>query len=242
MLVGHPMDSTGFATLAPLLADDYTVVAYDPRGFGQSTIDDPGQDADPDVLADDVRRILDAVDGEPAHVFGSSGGAVTGLALVARHPERVRTLVAHEPPLALLLPDADATRAAFQDVYDTYRRDGIGPAFQRFLAFTGLTEPSPAEDSAAQPPEPDRIAAGQRFFAHGLLPITLYEPDVAALRAAAPRLVVGVGTASTGTFPARTAAALAERLGTSPAGFPGGHTGFLSDTEEFAAVLRRNLA
>jgi len=74
MLIGHPMGSSAFAALVPLLLDGYTVVTYDPRGFGRSTIADRDQDAEPDVLADDVRRVLEAVTNRPAHVFGSSGG------------------------------------------------------------------------------------------------------------------------------------------------------------------------
>jgi pimeloyl-ACP methyl ester carboxylesterase len=106
MLVGHPMGASGFAAIAPLLAEGYTVVTYDPRGFARSTVEDPDQDARPDLLADDVRRVLEAVGDGPAHVFGSSGGAVTGLALVARYPGHAQTLVAHEPPLALVLLEA----------------------------------------------------------------------------------------------------------------------------------------
>jgi clorobiocin/coumermycin A biosynthesis protein CloN7/CouN7 len=113
MLIGHPMGSSGFAALVPLLRDDYTVVTYDPRGFGRSTIADRDQDAEPDVIADDVCRVLEAVSDGSAHVFGSSGGAVTGLALVSQHPDRITTLVAHEPPLILLLADAEEPAPAF---------------------------------------------------------------------------------------------------------------------------------
>ena len=245
MLIGHPMDSSGFAPIAPLLAADHTVVTYDPRGFGRSAIDDRGQDAEPEVLADDVRRVLEAVGGGPAHVFGSSGGAVTGLALVARHPDHVRTLVSHEPPVALLLPDAAEARAGIQEVYATYRSAGIGAAWQRFFAFAGLeVPPEGGGDAGAAPPPPtdEMEATSERFFGHGLLPITLYEPDVAALRAAPGRVVVAGGTTSRGEFAQRTAAALAERLGTPLVDFPGGHVGFASDAEAFAAVLRRTLA
>ena len=96
MLIGHPMGSSGFAALAPLLLDDYTVVTYDPRGFGRSTIADRDQDAEPDLLANDVRRALEAVSDRPAHVFGSSGGRGHRARLgrpepgPRRHPRRTR--------------------------------------------------------------------------------------------------------------------------------------------------------
>jgi pimeloyl-ACP methyl ester carboxylesterase len=239
MLIGHPMDSSGFAAIAPLLAEDRTVVTYDPRGFGRSTIDDRDQDAEPDLLADDVRRVLEAVGGGPAHVFGSSGGAVTGLALVARYPGHVQTLVAHEPPVALLLPDAEKARADVHDIYDTYRNSGTGAAWQRFFAFAGIAVPPQVGDVA---PTEEMVATSERFFAHGTLPIALYEPDLAALRGAPARVVVAAGTTSTGELAHRSAAALAERLGTPLIMFPGGHGGFTTDAEDFVAVLRRTLA
>jgi pimeloyl-ACP methyl ester carboxylesterase len=241
MLIGHPMDSSGFAGMAPLLAEDHTVVTYDPRGFGRSTIDDHDQDAEPDLLADDVRRVLEAVGGGPAQVFGSSGGAVTGLALVARHPDHVQTLVAHEPPVALVLPDAEEARAAVHDIYDTYRNSDTGAAWQKFFVFAGLEMP-PQGQAASSPPSEEMVATSERFFGHGLLPITLYEPDIAALRIAPTRVVVAGGTTSRGDFAQRAAAALAERLGTPLVDFPGDHGGFATEAEDFVAVLRRTLA
>ncbi len=241
MLVGHPMGVSGFATIASLLAVDYTVVTYDPRGFARSTIDDPNQDAEPDLLADDARRVLKAVGGGPASVFGSSGGAVTGLALVALYPGHVETLVAHEPPLALLLPDAEEARAGIDDVYDIYGNKGIGTAWQRFSTFTGIKMRPQGADAMQQPPSADAVAMSERFFGHGLLPITYYEPDFSALQDASARVVVGGGATSKGQFAQRTAAALAERLGSPLIEFPGGHTGFASDAKDFAGVLRRTL-
>jgi pimeloyl-ACP methyl ester carboxylesterase len=242
MLVGHPMGASGFAAIAPLLADHYTVVTYDPRGFARSTIDDRDQDAEPDLLADDVRRVLEAVGDGPAHVFGSSGGAVTGLALVARYPGHVQTLVAHEPPLALLLPEAEEAAAGLQDIYDTYRDSGIGAAWQRFSRFTGMDMGPQGEEPAAQPPSAEAVATSERFFGHGLLPIALYQPDFSALQVAPTRVIAAGGTTTRGQFPWRTAIALAERLDTPLTDFPGGHDGFASDAKEFATVLRRTLA
>ena len=243
ILVGHPMGASGFASIAPVLAEVYTVVTYDPRGFARSTIDDPDQDAEPELLADDVRRVLEAAVGKvPAHVFGSSGGAVTGLALVARHPGHVETLIAHEAPLALLLPEAEEARVGIQGIYDTYRDRGISAAWEKFSSFTGMTISHPDAPADPQPRSAEEVTTSERFFEHGLLPIALYQPDFSALEAARTRLIVAGGTASTGEFAQRTAVALAGRLGTSLMDFPGGHAGFVSEPKEFASVLKRTLA
>jgi clorobiocin biosynthesis protein CloN7 len=242
MLVGHPMGASGFATIAPLLAETHTVVTYDPRGFARSTIDDPDQDAQPDLLADDVRRVLEAVGEVPAHVFGSSGGAVTGLALVAHYPAHVKTLVAHEPPLALLLPEADEARAGIHEIYDTYRKRGISAAWERFSSFTGMTMRPQGDDAEPEPPSAEAVATSERFFGHGLLPIALYQPDLSCLKAAPVRVMVAGGRTSQRDFAQRTAVALADLLGIPLIHFPGGHGGFASDAEEFADVLRRLLA
>jgi pimeloyl-ACP methyl ester carboxylesterase len=238
ILVGHPMGASGFAAIAPLLAKDYTVVTYDPRGFARSTIDDPDQDAEPNLLADDTLRVLEAVGAGPAYVFGSSGGAVTGLALIVRYPGRVEALVAHEPPLALLLPEAEEARAGMQDIYDTYRDNGIGAAWQKFSSFTGMNMRPQGEDAARQSPSADAVAMSERFFGHSLLPITFYQPDFSALEGLSARVVVGAGTTSVGQFAQRTAIALAERLGSPLIDFPGGHTGFASHANDFVGVLR----
>jgi clorobiocin biosynthesis protein CloN7 len=243
MLVGHPMGASGFAAIAPLLAETYTVVTFDPRGFARSTIEDQDQDAEPDLLADDVRRLLETVGQVPAHVFGSSGGAITGLALIALYPDHVRTLIAHEPPVALLLPDAEEARAGIHEIYDTYRHRGTGPAWQRFSSFTGMTMRPPGdnpEPPPRPPPEPD--ATGERFFSHGLLPIALYQPDLPALQTAADRVIVAGGTTSKREFAGRTAAALAERLGRPLIRFPGGHGGFAAHPADFADIVRQLLA
>jgi clorobiocin/coumermycin A biosynthesis protein CloN7/CouN7 len=73
LMIGSPMDSTGFDGLASALAGRYTVVTYDSRGIGNSSRDDEGQDVTPGQQADDVHRLLTALDGAPAYVFGSSG-------------------------------------------------------------------------------------------------------------------------------------------------------------------------
>jgi pimeloyl-ACP methyl ester carboxylesterase len=138
LMIGSPMDSSGFAPLASALADRYTVVTYDPRGIANSSRADTSDDVTPAQQADDVHRLLSALGGEPADLFGSSGGAVVGLALVTAHPDQVRTLAAHEPPVVELLADSAQLRAKIQDIYDTYRLEGAEKAMQKFMAHAGL--------------------------------------------------------------------------------------------------------
>jgi pimeloyl-ACP methyl ester carboxylesterase len=243
LLIGSPMDSTGFTGLAGALADRYTVVTYDPRGIGDSSSADPDQDVPPELQAEDVHRLVTALGGGPVHVFGSSGGAMVGLALVTAHPDQVRTLVAHEPPVIEVLPDRVQVRADIQDIYDTYRADGPDKAMQKFMVPTGLGAgpAGPAAGEAQWQPSPEQIARMRastgHFLAHLLRPTTDYQPDVAALRAAAPRVVVAAGSTSAGQLANRTAVALAAELGTPVVEFPGDHGGFTVFPEQFGQVL-----
>jgi pimeloyl-ACP methyl ester carboxylesterase len=238
LMIGSPMDSTGFAGLARALAARYTVVTYDPRGIGHSTREDSSQDVTPEQQADDVHRLLSALGGGPAHVFGSSGGATVGLALVTAHPGQVRTLVAHEPPVIELLPDRDQVVAQIDDIYATYRADGPDKAMAMFMAHAGLAQESGAP---RWQPSPEQLAtmraATEVFLAHLLRPTTHFRPDLAVLRAAPARIVVGVGAASEGQLARRCAVALADRLGTPAVEFPGGHAGFVALPDQCGQVL-----
>jgi pimeloyl-ACP methyl ester carboxylesterase len=266
MIAGAPADAGVFADLAAQLADRYTVVTYDWRGSSRSPLDEPPGDLPGglpiQVQGDDAGHLLAALGAGPAYVLGCSGGALTGLDLAARHPERVDTLVAHEPPAMNLLPDGEGWRAAFQDVADSYRRDGAGPAMQQFIATAVRTGgPPPAGDQPAPPgqqqapPPPDmsqmppemaetmaRMQVNSEFFLAHLLPATIgHVPDITALRAAGPRIVVGAGDASAGQMPHLAALALAERLGVTPVSFPGDHQGFATHPGPFAETVHEAL-
>jgi pimeloyl-ACP methyl ester carboxylesterase len=241
LMIGSPMDSTGFAGLARAMADDYTTVTYDPRGLGSSSREDTG-DVTPEQQAEDVSCLVSALGGGPVDVFGSSGGAVVGLALVTAHPGQVRTLVAHEPPVIGLLPDAAQVHAEIEDIYACYLADGPAKAMPRFMAHAGLgLAPGREADAPRQAPPPEMVvrmrAFTDHFLGHLLRPTTDFEPDIEALRASPSRVVVAAGTTSRGTLPNRTAVALAERLGLPVVDFPGDHTGFVTQPAEFGRVL-----
>lgn len=243
VVVGSPMAAAEFAALAHAMATDRTVVTLDPRGYAGSPIDDPDGPSTPDIRADDVAAVLDAAGVENADVFGSSGGAVTGLALVARHPGRVGTLVAHEPPLLELLPDAPAQRAATDGIIETFHRDGPGAAWAAFMTNAGFDVgdgpppgPEPTAEQLAQ-----QMAESARFFDHDLASTTRYVPDVEAVRASSTRVVVGLGVDSGRLLTDATSRAAATLLGAELATFPGDHGGFIGVPGEFAARLREVL-
>ncbi|HVQ48534.1 MAG TPA: alpha/beta hydrolase [Mycobacterium sp.] len=244
LVIGSPMGTTEFAPLADALASDHTVVTLDPRGIAGSTIDDPEQNSTPELRADDVAAILDDLGAESADVFGSSGGAVTGLALVVRHPGRVRTLIAHEPPLLELLPDAGQQRANTQDIIDTYRTDGMQVAWFKFMVNAGFDMSIPEGAELPTPPEPseDERREAARFFNHELWHTTQYLPDVEALKASPTRVLVGLGVESGHLLTHQTSTILAGLLGNTTLEFPGDHGGFMVAPAEFADALRRVLA
>ena len=246
LLVGAPMGASGFAALAGQFADRM-VVTYDPRGTGRSQRTDgepPG--SVPGEHADDLRRLIRAVDAGPADIFGSSGGAVNALALVARHPRLVDTLVAHEPPAARELPDREPVLAACADIRETYQRRGYGPAMATFIALVSHVGPiqpgfpgQPAPDPAAFGlPAQDDGSRDEPLLGLHMTACAGHQLDFGALRAAPTRILLGVGAQSGQMMAGRAAMAVAERLGTTPVTFPGGHDGFLSDPDAFAAVLR----
>lgn len=246
MIPGGPADAAIFTGVAGFLAETYTVVRYDPRGNSRSVLDGPPEDQRMDVHGDDAAQLLAALGKEPAQVLGSSGGAQIGLNLAARHPERVRTLIAHEPPCTELLSDAAEKRAFAEGVYDTYRSTGVDAGIQKFLAGTGLG--GGPRSPQALPTSPEMQEAFSRiksnfafFFAHGLKPISSYLPDVATLRSGPVRIVVAVGETSSGQLAYSTAIALAERLGSATVTFPGGHSGYVEQPAAFAEKLRQVL-
>ena len=268
LVIGQPMTSGPFGPLADLLAEDHTVVTYDPHGLGASTTEDPSRDVTPEIEGDDLAYLVDAVGGERADVFGSSGGAIAALAFAARHPDKAGTVIAHEPPVTELLVDAPYVRTAVDDVEEAYSAYGSGAAWGKFVSLVmhdgpvteaGVTPAAwpPAGDDTeeAQPQDdqdPDGIgtppgqtekqqADDELFFLRMLKPFTRYQPPVEILRWGGPRVVVAVGAASGNEIARRSAEALAERLETQPAVFPGDHGGFIADPAAFAAAIRQVL-
>ncbi|MET9490873.1 alpha/beta hydrolase [Nocardia sp. NPDC006630] len=246
MIPGGGGDAAVVDPIADLLAEHFTVACLDPRGYSRSTLDgaEP-RDQRVQVQSDDAYRLITHLTDEPAYVFGGSSGAIVGLDLLARHPERIRRLVAHEPPCFAILPDAEEQRAFVEEVYTLFRTEGLVAAGMRFLEGIGGTlkpMPAPAELPPRAAAMMTRLQANSPIMMeHELRQFTSYIPDIDALAGVVDRLVLGSGRETGTHLPARPAAELANRLGIEITEFPGGHSGFTDEPEAFARLLLETL-
>jgi pimeloyl-ACP methyl ester carboxylesterase len=254
LIIGSPMGAEGFTTLAGHFPDR-PVITYDPRGTGRSIRTDGSGELTPDDHAADLARIVEAIGGGPVDVLASSGGAVNALAWVAKHGEQVRTLVAHEPPLATILPDREVLASAIEDMRQTYQRDGMGPAMAKFIVLVshdgqlpdGYQYP-PVDPAQFGLPTEDDGSRDDALLGQNLRSCTGYRPDVDGLRDTGTRIVIARGAASGQTMAARGADAVAELIGAELVTFPGDHSGFMGgeygqqgEPDAFAQRLREVL-
>ena len=184
-------------------------------------------------------------------MFGTSGGAQIGLNLAARYPKLVRAVVAHEPPSMMLLPDPSEAVADAQSLYDTYRREGVDAAMQKFFFDNGLAdepgqEGAPPEFACQRPKQPRRLPGSAEISSTGLPTASCRSRSTVPTSTrcaqanrvswwASAKSLVGQPIDSMGR-------ALAEKLGTEPVLFPGDHMGFDLHADIFAENLHRAFA
>jgi pimeloyl-ACP methyl ester carboxylesterase len=233
------MDARSFAPLADRLAADHTVLTTDPRGINRSVVDDPDRDSTPQLRAEDLARLVAHLEAGPAVVLGSSGGAVSALALVQAHPELVHTVIAHEPPLIELLDDREQLLAQTEDIVATHLSGDVTGSWRKFLAQANIAMPEAVfEVMFGGDRDPQQAADELHWFAHEMRPTIRWKPDIAALRDGPTRIVVGIGEESRGQLCDRTSTALTVALGIEPTMFPGDHIGFAEDPDAFDTRLR----
>lgn len=251
-MIGQPMDASGFRTLASYFPDR-TVITYDPRGLGRSLRKDGRVDNVPAVQAGDVHAVIKALGVGPVEMFASSGGAVTALALVTAHPDDLTILVAHEPPLTQVLPDAEAAERATAQFRGAYAARGWGAGMAAFMTMTSwqgeftddyFARPTPDPAQFGMPAEDDG-SRDDPLLSDRSNAVTSYRPEFDALAAAPTRIVIAVGEESMGAFTGRTAVATANLLGQQATifpshhgGFVGGDSGYAGKPEDFARKLR----
>ncbi|MFE7169210.1 alpha/beta fold hydrolase [Streptomyces sp. NPDC057616] len=237
---GHPM---GLGPMTDALAGRFTVVTYDPLGLAHGRLGEPVSDQRVEGWSDGARRVLDEVlpAGESAYVLGTSSGAIAVLDLLARHPERLSHVVAHEPPCVGVLPDGARHQALFREVYDTYRAAGLQAAGARLGAVLTESEPEPHMDPQPLTPQEESANPMALFLSRILRSFTAHAPDLTALAVSSARLTLAAGADSRGQLLYRTAQFLAEVTGSRFVEFPGGHVGVAEHPVDFAGLLAETL-
>ena len=247
ILQGGAGNADGSEALANELSCDFTVVTYDRRGLSRST---PIRAESYEIAthATDAARLISALSGEPAFVFGCSLGALIGVEVAARHPTLVRLLIAHEPGLYALLEGAERDEAlrGHMEVLESFQREGVPAAMKLMFARSG-TDPNDREAevpalsvSTADPKAMEQHFVNLRHFLTCDVPaVTRYQPDVAAVTAARSKIIPAVGSAtSPSVLPYRCTVALAGVLHRTPVEFPGGHTAYMLRPKGVAHRIR----
>ncbi len=243
LIPGAAGEGEVFHQLVGPLAARYEVVTYDRRGFSRSQLDGPQDDdrrLDTDV--DDVRCLIEHITDKPAIVFGNSSGAIVALEILIRHPELINTVVAHEPPVVNLLPDASKWQAFFDEVYDTYCQAGATKAMHQFATGTVGTADRQLMARYMQLHTNERNLANVTYWLeHELRQYPRVKLDLDGLAAHTKQLVLAGGRDSQDQLTYLPNKVLAQKLGLEMVHLSGGHLGFIANPVEFAKELMDTL-
>jgi pimeloyl-ACP methyl ester carboxylesterase len=223
-----------FRRMARRLARELRVISYDRRGTLEST-GRTDRALDISQESSDIVALLDALDVGQVIVFGTCGGASVGFDFVARHPDRVRAYIVHEPITIRILPDAGEQREFFQGLCRLNERRGSVAAYLAWTDSIWLDAPPSLGRRSLARARKD----GDFVFRHHIMEMIDFLPDLAAIRQAAVPAVVaaGDGSLSGDYWHVRVARAMADALGAPLATFPGHHHAYEDRPDAFAQSL-----
>ncbi|KAH6613056.1 Alpha/Beta hydrolase protein [Boeremia exigua] len=230
-----------FHDAAKFLSRSFRVVCYDRRGYSQSQ-HIGAQDLKNRLAtdADDAGALISHLSTEPAAVFGTSSGAIVATQLLIQHPDRVHTLVAHEPPAFALLPEESRTQAAglIERIYSLYREQGVQAAMEVFSGGLSTGEEGARMRFCMDPTRGDEIRANSMFwFEFELRQYTSALLDVERIKAERTKYVPAAGSLSGDGPGVGPIALLAHMLGKEVERLTGGHISYMYEPEAFSDAL-----
>lgn len=230
-------DAASSSAAAAALEHHYTVIRIDRRGLSRSC--DRATDGTLAIHSDDALAVLDSLGAEQdVSVFGASIGALIALELTIAAPQRMRTVVVHEPPLETLLAQPD--RAHKLDEVEALAEKDVVAAIEKMGSIVGSGD---AREPEAPVPGPagDPLTNLNSFFAGDFRAVRDYTPAYDTLRHHASTICVTAGTHSRGRFEYRCAARLADTLGAEFVEIPVGHSALVDFPRATADFLNLRL-
>jgi pimeloyl-ACP methyl ester carboxylesterase len=253
LITGGGGDAAYYAAMADHLADSYTVLSYDRRGNSRSPLHGPLAPISIGQQSADAIAVIAANGFLSAAVFGNSGGATIALDLAAYHPEWLTTAVSHEPPVPLILPDAAAQFAPYEEIERVRHADGWRAAFVLFQTTIGglaeqpwivqaLLDPDKFIPAGPQLEMMRRVSGNWQYMIDWeVRSFVSYRPAIPEIKSGGAPIAIAAG-ASTDDFNKRTSPFLAQLLDVPFAEFPGGHVAPQELPGMFADRLRLLLA
>lgn len=239
-----------FMPLAQQLKDKFTVVAVDRRGYGQSELTEPlpEEAINPDSRyrvkrdAQDIAELAKSLSDEPVYVLGSSSGSIVAMHVLKEHPEVVKKNAFHEPPINTFLPDAKYWQDKNAEIIDIAINEGMPQAMKLFgetlqiskLDQQYMSKPAEAENDADSKKRFDEMLG---WFKYEIRQYTESDISIDGFKKHKDIITLLNGTASKGSFPQEVNFFISEETGIKIIDIPGGHLGYVQDSEGFAKVL-----
>ncbi|MCQ9279889.1 alpha/beta fold hydrolase [Staphylococcus borealis] len=239
-----------FMPLAQQLKDKFTVVAVDRRGYGQSELTEPlpEEAINPDSRyrvkrdAQDIAELAKSLSDEPVYVFGSSSGSIVAMHVLKEHPDVVKKIAFHEPPINTFLPDATYWQDKNAEIIDIAINEGMPQAMKLFgetlqiskLDQQYMSKPAQAENDADSKKRFDEMLG---WFKYEIRQYTESDISIDDFKKHKDIITLLNGTASKGSFPQEVNFFISEETGINIIDIPGGHLGYVQEPEGFANVL-----
>jgi pimeloyl-ACP methyl ester carboxylesterase len=240
---GGLADSAHYADVAQLLADGFTVLTYDRRGYASSPRPVGWYSTSIGEQADDVAGLIEALGLAPCAVWGGSLGGLVLLELLARRPGLVRAAIVHEAPLFSVLDNGNLLASQLAKAAAAAVREGRTRAAAHEHAGQALGEIR----ERLTPELRERMASNAEVFFDMEVPALVRSlPAAGSVRAVLGRLDIPIafmaGPESRDSPPYLATRWLAAQLGAELREVPGGHMPYAVEARATAAAVREFLA
>lgn len=128
------VSSAAWVDLGGAISERGRVIAYDRRGWGESTAPDGYRRTTVEEQSEDAVALLERLEPAEAIVCGAGLGAVIALDLLLRRPELVAGTILIEPPLLQLLPAATEQLSADRRALEAAAGEGREAIVELYLS------------------------------------------------------------------------------------------------------------